>query len=104
MAGRMRSVFTFLFFVFNSSNIFAQDITPRPVKTMMGKGPGFEVTSSVRILFDKSFVQQAEYFASQVEKQCGMRLQTLPMADIKSIGKDFTLVFDSIKVTKDEMY
>ena len=104
MAGIIRSIFAFLFFFFIPSIICAQDIIPRPVKTITGRGPGFEVNPSTRILFDKSFMQQADYFAGQMEQQCGIRLQTMPMAEIKSFGKDFTLVFDSNNVTKDEMY
>ena len=49
-------------------------------------------------------MQQALYFAGQVEQQCGIKLETMPLADTKSIGNDFRLVFDSNKVTKDEMY
>ena len=104
MPGFIRLITTLLHFVLLYSVICAQDITPRPVKTIMGSGSGFAVTPSVRILFDKSFMQQALYFAGQIEQQCGMRLETMPLADTKSIGKDFRLVFDSNKVTKDEMY
>ncbi len=100
----MRTVIAFIFFIFISSIILAQDILPLPVKTIMSKGPGFELTPSARILFDKSFMQQAVYFADQVEQQCGIRLQTMPLTDTKSIGKDITLVFDSIMVIQDEMY
>jgi hexosaminidase len=104
MPGFLRLITALIHFVLLSSAICGQDITPRPVKTIMGSGPGFEVNSSVRILFDKSFMQQAVYFADHVEQQCGIRLQTMPLADTKSTGKDFRLVFDSNKVTKDEMY
>ena len=99
-----RSIFAFLFFFFIPSIICAQDIIPRPVKIIMGSGPGFEVNPSARVLFDKSFLKQADYFADQLEQQYGIRLQTMPMAEIKSAGKDFTLVFDSNNVTIDEMY
>jgi hexosaminidase len=100
----MRSFIAFLYFICISSGIYAQDIIPRPVNTVLKIGQGFEVNSSVRILFDNPFMQQAEYFAGQMEQQCGIRFKTIPISDTKSLGNDISLVFDSSNVTRDEMY
>jgi len=104
MEGFMKLLTALLFFILFSSAISAQDITPRPVNTVTGNGPGFEVNSLTRILYDISFIHQADYFASQVELQCGLSLQTKILEDIHAVGKNFLLVLDSNMVTKDEMY
>ncbi|MGL6269712.1 MAG: beta-N-acetylhexosaminidase [Chitinophagaceae bacterium] len=100
----MKLTIALIQFMIICSYLSAQDIIPRPVKIVALNEPGFEVNTTTRILYDNPFIQQADYFASQLEMQCGLHLQTRPLAKINTGGKDFLLVLDSNLITKDEMY
>jgi hexosaminidase len=91
----MKYTIALLQFIIICSSLSAQDIIPRPVKIVVVNGPGFEVNKTTRILYDISFIHQADYFASQVELQCGLHLQTKSLKDINAAGN---------LITNDEMY
>ena len=82
----------------------AQDIIPRPVSLVVVKTKGFEMRQSCRILYDDIFVQQAAYLGEQINRQCGIVLEAELVGASRKEGKHIVLEFDTILITRPEMY
>jgi hexosaminidase len=100
----MKSFSIILSIIIISLSSHAQDITPRPVKCNKSNSPGFEMDQTTLIKYDAFFSKQSGYLAEEIAKQCGLSLQTMQNTALISQGNQIILFYDTILVSKPEMY
>lgn len=80
------------------------NIIPKPVAAVLIKNKTVDINNLTPIATDPEFSEQATYLKEELRKQCGLTLPVISNPSKRNSKNAIILSFDSIAVTKPEMY